>query len=161
MRTICVLLVWFAVSGSSFVSCSSGSGAALIDPRRDNRAPRAFDSFTTAILNVPVSGFMQAIDDDGDRLLFRLVTAPRLGSVRIEDSASGAYTYLPGSSGTDHFSFQVDDGLASSNIATVTIEITPATLLSSSDHFCIKEVANARLLTTLAFNQECPQWAAF
>lgn len=122
------VLVWLPLCGSSFVSCSSGSGEGIIDPRPDNRAPRALDSSTTATVSVPFSSFLQAVDDDGDRLLFRIITAPALGSVRIDNTATGAFTYTGSQTGTDRFSFRVDDGLAESNIATVTVQVMPVTL---------------------------------
>ncbi|MBA3562506.1 MAG: Ig-like domain-containing protein [Gammaproteobacteria bacterium] len=125
------LLAWLALCGSSFVSCSSSSGDGIIDPRPDNRAPRALDSSTAATVNMPLSSFMQAVDDDGDRLFYRLVTAPSLGSIRLDNTATGAFTYTGNATGTDHFSFQVDDGLANSNIATVTIQVVPTALANA------------------------------
>lgn len=129
-------LAWLPVAylllcGSSFVSCSSGSGEGIFDPRPDNRAPVAFDSSLTATVSVAMSGFMQAVDDDGDAVVFRIVDAPDSGIVRVDNAATGAYTYTASATGTDRFSFQVDDGLALSNIATVTVTIGPLQLARS------------------------------
>ncbi|MGH8496298.1 MAG: Ig-like domain-containing protein [Gammaproteobacteria bacterium] len=128
------LFAWLILCGSTFVSCSSGSRNGLFDPfdpGPGNRAPRAIDSSTVATVNLPISGFMQAVDDDGDRLFFRVVAAPSLGNLRIDNTASGSFTYTGVLTGTDRFSFQVDDGLANSNVATVTIQVTPMTLAYS------------------------------
>jgi hypothetical protein len=116
-------LAWLLICGSSFVSCSSGSGEGIFDPRPDNRAPVAFDSALTATVNAAMSGFMQAVDDDGDPLSFRIVDPPDSGTVRLDNAATGAFTYTGSATGTDRFSFQVDDGLARSNIATVTVTV--------------------------------------
>jgi hypothetical protein len=66
---------------------------------------------------------MQAVDDDGDPLSFRIVDPPDSGTVRLDNAATGAFTYTGSATGTDRFSFQVDDGLARSNIATVTVTV--------------------------------------
>ncbi|HUO82815.1 MAG TPA: Ig-like domain-containing protein [Gammaproteobacteria bacterium] len=125
---VAVPLAWLLICGSSFVSCSSGSGEGIFDPRPDNRAPVAFDSSLTATANTAMSGFMQAVDDDGDPLSFGIVTGPDSGTVRIDNAATGAFTYTGSAAGTDRFSFQADDGLARSNIATVTVTVHAARL---------------------------------
>src|SRR5205823_13581070 len=43
------------------------------------------------------------------------------------DAATGAFTYVPaaGFSGADSFTFEASDGLASSNVATVSLTVNP------------------------------------
>lgn len=68
---------------------------------------------------------LQASDADGDALSYAIVTQPQHGAL----SGSGANrTYTPAANfnGTDSFTFQASDGQATSNIATVTIQIASA-----------------------------------
>jgi hypothetical protein len=77
--------------------------------------------------NTPVSGTLQATDSDGDPLSYSVVTGAANGVVTITNAATGAFTYTPntGFTGTDSFTFTVTDGALSSNVAKVTILITP------------------------------------
>jgi hypothetical protein len=89
-----------------------------------NHAPVAADDTkttaedTTLIASVPASS-----DSDGDDLTYQLVdTTPGLAF-----SADGSYTYAPLAdfSGTRSFTYRASDGIATSNLATVTITVTP------------------------------------
>lgn len=70
-----------------------------------------------------VSGQLTASDDDDDPLTFTIVAAPIRGTATITNAATGNFTYTPtpGLSGTDSFTFKVNDGTADSNVATVRI----------------------------------------
>jgi VCBS repeat-containing protein len=63
-------------------------------------------------------------DADGDALTAQLVDAATKGTLTLD--TNGALTYTPGedATGTDTFTYRAFDGLATSNLATVTITIT-------------------------------------
>jgi hypothetical protein len=122
-RWLLVSGIWLVLTGGTVVSCNSdpsglGSG---------NRPPVAADSFYTLAENGTLTAFMKATDPDGDRLTFRIVAGPRIGTLRDVDSSTGQFTYLPGEIGTDSFSFRASDGRLESNTAVVTIQIVEAT----------------------------------
>lgn len=86
-----------------------------------------------------VTGFVDARDADGDVLSYRVVSGPSHGV--MEFSPSGLYTYRPNAnySGSDSFTFEASDGVATSNVATVAFTINPV-----NDK---PEAANASLAT--------------
>jgi uncharacterized repeat protein (TIGR03803 family)/VCBS repeat-containing protein len=91
----------------------------------------AGDSYSTAAdtaLTVAVPGVLaNDTDAEGNVLSARLVTAPSHG--RLTLSANGAFTYTPAAAykGPDSFTYKANDGTADSNVATVSITVTPAT----------------------------------
>ncbi len=99
--------------------------AVTISPVND--APVAADGTATVAAGAAVSGVLTGSDVDSSALTFRVVTNGTQGTATITDAATGAYTYTaaPGAGGTDTFTFQIDDGSLSSNVATVTVDITP------------------------------------
>ena len=62
-------------------------------------------------------------DVDGDSLSARVVTGPRSGSVVRNADGSFSYTANSGFTGTDTFTYKVNDGKLDSNLATVTITV--------------------------------------
>ena len=62
------------------------------------------------------------------------VTAPAHGVVTV--GADGSFTYTPtiGFSGTDTFTYKVTDGASQSNVATVTILVTPAPVANNDTY---------------------------
>ena len=89
------------------------------------------DNYTTAedtVLNVSAPGLLQNDNDpDGDPVVFFISSAPTSGSVSIDPSNSGAFTYTPNPNfnGVVTFTYRLYDGTAFSNLATVTITVTP------------------------------------
>ena len=84
-RWLLVSGIWLVLTGGTVVSCNSdpsglGSG---------NRPPVAADSFYTLAENGTLTAFMKATDPDGDRLTFRIVAGPRIGTLRDVDSSTG------------------------------------------------------------------------
>jgi hypothetical protein len=79
-----------------------------------------------------------ATDADGDALTYRLLSTGSQGTAMLADVTTGAYTYTPQpqASGTDTFSFQVNDGTVDSNVATVTLTIFPTNdaPVAAADH---------------------------
>ncbi|MGZ8810217.1 MAG: Ig-like domain-containing protein, partial [Thermoanaerobaculia bacterium] len=88
------------------------------------------DAYTTAEdtpLTVSAAGVLvNDTDIDGNPLTATLVSSPSNGSAIL--SPDGSFTYTPNAnySGTDTFTYRANDGTVDSNIATVTITITPA-----------------------------------
>jgi hypothetical protein len=65
-------------------------------------------------------------DVDNNPLMAMLVTEPLFGTVTL--NADGSFVYLPllGFTGTDSFTYKATDGSAHSNLAMVTISVSPA-----------------------------------
>ena len=87
--------------------------------------PVASDAGIATMMDTPVNGTLSASDADGDPLTYSLVSNGTLGMAVITDANTGAFTYTPnaGVTGTDSFTFVANDGMADSNIATVTVTI--------------------------------------
>ena len=95
-----------------------------------NDAPLAAnDSYTMdedATLNVAAAGLLvNDTDVEGDPLSALVVTEPSSGN--LTSNADGAFIYTPNANfnGTDSFTYKANDGLADSNVATVTITVNP------------------------------------
>ncbi len=106
---------------------NSNVGTIAIDITPAEDAPVAFDqggSQATTPENVPIGIGLVASDPDGDPLTFIIVTPPAHGAL---SGAGSTRTYTPtaGYSGPDSFTFKVNDGITDSNIATVSITVTP------------------------------------
>ena len=65
-------------------------------------------------------------DEEGDALTASLITPPTLGTLLAGLSGDGSFTYEPGATGIDSFTYLANDGFGDSNIATVTINVTEA-----------------------------------
>jgi VCBS repeat-containing protein len=96
-----------------------------------NRPPvAANDNYTLAeggTLNVPAPGVLtNDSDPDGDPITAVLVTGPAHAS-SFALNANGSFTYVHDGSETtsDSFTYRASDGSATSNIATVNINVTP------------------------------------
>lgn len=93
-----------------------------------NRAPLALDDLLNTDEDLPGNGTLGATDLDNDPLTYTLVANATKGVVSITNFATGAYTYTPNpnANGSDSFTFSANDGTVDSNVATVTVTITPA-----------------------------------
>jgi len=90
-----------------------------------NYAPLASGMTVATPLNTPVSGTLNASDPEGSPLTFSIVTNGTKGVAAITNPTTGAFTYTPAptATGNDTFTFKASDGLAASNVATVTVTI--------------------------------------
>ncbi|MEY9094206.1 DUF4855 domain-containing protein [Paenibacillus sp. RC84] len=137
----------FGFKGNSFKAYYKGSGpvmaqsAASSDPEirgvydklyeftkngpAAGGAPVASDSALSTAPDTPVSGALQATDDDGDALTYSIVRNGAKGNAQVTDASKGTFTYTPGKgqTGTDTFTFKASDGKTDSNVATVTVTI--------------------------------------
>jgi VCBS repeat-containing protein len=62
-------------------------------------------------------------DVDGDTLTATLLWGPSHGTLTLNSDGSFSYAATAGYSGTDSFKYQANDGMANSNVATVTLHI--------------------------------------
>jgi len=92
----------------------------LVTPVND--APEADDQTVSTDFETPVDITLTMWDADGDPVTWILVSGPAHGSLS-GTGAARTYTPADGFSGTDSFTFKVNDGQADSNIATVTITV--------------------------------------
>jgi len=90
-----------------------------------NDAPVAQPDAKSTPEDVPVSGQVSSTDVDGPAPTYAKLTGPAFGSLVF--NANGSWTYTPNAnySGPDSFTFQASDGQLQSNVATVTLDVTP------------------------------------
>ena len=103
-----------------------------------NTAPTAFDQTVATTADGPVSIVLTGSDPDtGDTLALIIVSLPRSGDLSegMTNITTGDHilsgdvvTYTPdtGFSGTDGFTFKVNDGIAESFLAAVSVNVSPA-----------------------------------
>lgn len=96
-------------------------------PGGANKTPVATDSTFTTNEDAPANGVMNGVDGDGDALAYSIITNGTKGTATIIDATSGTFSYVPNThaTGADLFTFRISDGMSASNVATVTINITP------------------------------------
>jgi len=117
-------------------------------PPPANNPPVAYGATVLIAEGASVSGTLSASDADGNALTYSLVSNGSLGTASIPDAAKGAYTYTPraGASGTDQFTFKVNDGKADSNVATVKV-----TIQASAPAPTVLEVRNVKAASGKAY----------
>lgn len=88
-----------------------------------NQVPDAEFSNFTINKNQKYQGILVAQDADNDGLNYKIVSKPEHGNLTV--NKNGTYCYCPDEnfSGTDSFTYLVNDGLNDSNIATVNIGV--------------------------------------
>jgi len=89
-----------------------------------NNPPVAYDQSVTTAEDTPKGITLTANDPDGDPLTYYIVTGPSHGGL---SGTPPNVIYTPGSNynGGDNFTFKAYDGQAYSNVATVSITVTP------------------------------------
>lgn len=94
-----------------------------------NDAPQAVNDDYTADVSgnvnatISVGVLANDTDIDADPLAATLLWGPSHGSLTMNADGSFSYTATAGYSGTDTFKYQANDGMANSNVATVTLHI--------------------------------------
>ncbi|MDW7773316.1 MAG: Ig-like domain-containing protein [Desulfobulbaceae bacterium] len=93
-----------------------------------NNVPTAAGTSLVTTENQPVSGQLSASDADDDPLVYSIVANGSLGNAEITNPATGAFTYTPNrdATGSDSFTFKVNDGTSDSNTAMVTVAVGAA-----------------------------------
>ncbi len=71
---------------------------------------------------------LKAADANSDPLIYSITAQPKLGQVKMTDQTAGTFAYTPnaGQSGTDTFTFKVNDGFGDSVEAEATIKVRKA-----------------------------------
>lgn len=89
-----------------------------------NTPPVADNQSVLTIVNTPLGITLSASDADGDSLTFSVVSSPSNGSI---SGTEPALTYTPALDfvGSDSFTFRANDGTDDSNLATISINVTP------------------------------------
>lgn len=89
-----------------------------------NRPPVAVNQSLSTAEDVSLVVTLSATDPDGDDLTYATSSAPAHGSI---SGSGGVITYIPAPDfhGTDSFTFKANDGAVDSNVATVTVAVTP------------------------------------
>jgi hypothetical protein len=91
-----------------------------------NYPPVADPQEVITVKGIPIMITLSGDDANGDSIAFDLVEAPLHGNLNGFEPATGSviYTPDPGFSGFDSFTFQVNDGIADSDPATVMLSVT-------------------------------------
>ena len=63
--------------------------------RENNQAPIAENMSLSTYKNVPVTGYFQAVDAEGDPLTFQITDTPARGSVAAAEDGTTRFTYTP------------------------------------------------------------------
>ncbi len=95
----------------------------------NDTAPAAASASFSTPVDVSYSGQLQASNsDNGQTLVYSIVSRPAHGTVSISNVTTGAYTYTPASGyiGSDSFTFKANDGYLDSNTASVSATVTDA-----------------------------------
>ena len=110
-------------------TASDGSGTSspatvsiTVNPVND--APVANDQSVTVIEDTPKLITLTGSDVEGSSLTYTVLTNPTHGTLSVS-GASVTYTPALNYNGPDTFTFKVNDGSVDSNIATVSITVTP------------------------------------
>jgi VCBS repeat-containing protein len=92
-----------------------------------NAPPVASNGTTTTKEDRAAYGWLRAVDPEGKRLAYRIVSGPSRGRVLLLNKWTGQYLYLPhhDANGPDAFTFAASDGSSSSNVATLRVTIVP------------------------------------
>ena len=154
--------------------CSDGAAITLtVNPTAD--APWAEDDAFAMnqdeVLTVDAVGGVLANDGDvdGDAVTAALVSPPGHGSLTFNSDGSFSYVPHPGFSGTDWFSYVVNDSTADGNVANVYLEVYPVPVVGSpvggANEYAVNEdstliVAAAGVLTNDSDPQGDPLHAA-
>ena len=115
---------YYVISATTALGDTPDSEQASALPARVNHAPVAIAQSATTAEDTANTITLTASDADGDALAFQMVGSPAHGSVT---GTAPELTYTPAANynGSDSFTFQANDGLASSAETTVSITVTP------------------------------------
>ena len=121
----------------------SGPVAVSLVVKSVNDAPVAVADTLTGTQGLTLTGTVLGNDSDvdGNALTAVLVAGPASGSLSL--SADGAVSYVPnpGFIGTDTFTYKANDGIADSNVVTVTLTVDGVLFSTwTSQHFTPAEV---------------------
>ncbi|MEI7884924.1 MAG: Ig-like domain-containing protein, partial [Clostridia bacterium] len=135
-------------------------GIFIIDIHDVNEEPLAQNTNAIARQGVVTTGNAVAVDPEKQALTYSLLNVPTKGNVTL--STTGAFSYTPNSNGfgADSFSFYAYDGVLTSNIATVTIDISNNLYLleGSTINMSLEEDSTGAALLLNATNGGITTW---
>ena len=112
---------------------SADSNIATVSVTVTNRPPTASDASASTVVGAPVTITLAAADAETCDLTFSIVQTPgsgTLGAMQGQACVAGSpnidtaqITYTPASVGTHAFTYKANDGIADSNMATVTVTV--------------------------------------
>ena len=104
---------------------------------KENNPPVARNMELSTYKNVAITGYFDAVDGEGDALIFQLTSTPARGSVTLAEDGSSQFVYTPyeNKTGSDSFTYvAIDPAGNSSPEAKVSLRIDkPDTKVSYSD----------------------------
>ncbi len=119
-------------------TCHRGPGNSNANP---NQPAVASDASASTPARMPVTVALNASDGNGDALTLRIVSQPSHGTVGLTGTQA---TYFPeaGFSGSDAFTFAAWDGSTDSNLATVSLDVSPECMgdCSGDRHVTVDEL---------------------
>jgi len=136
---------------------SSSPATVTITVTPVNDAPTAADDSyngtSDTLLTIAAPGVLANDSDvDGDALSAVQVSPPASGTLTL--NSDGSFTYMPnaGFAGSDSFTYSASDGVASSNVATVTLNIAAAVNQApvAVDDYMTTKMNNAVAIPVLA-----------
>lgn len=105
-------------------AAGTGTGTLILTIVVGNRAPVATGGLVTTPEDTPLGLTLDASDPDTNPLTYMLVTLPTHGTLSGTAPAL-AYTPALNYAGPDSFTFKANDGQLDSNVATISLTITP------------------------------------
>lgn len=107
----------------------SNTATVTVTIQRANQTPVATNGTLNVTGSTAATSTLNATDADGDALTYAILSNGSKGTVSLTSASNGVFRYTPnsGASGTDSFTFRVNDGTANSNTATVVVTIASAT----------------------------------
>ncbi|MBF0453055.1 MAG: tandem-95 repeat protein, partial [Candidatus Magnetomorum sp.] len=130
----------------------------IIDVHSVNDPPTAQSFDIQFYEDTDYSGTLKGSDVDTAIVTYEIVTAPQKGEIEWTDAVNGQFVYKPVSNifGTDLFTYQVSDGMETSEMASVSVWITPVNdvpvLVSKDIEINENQVGHATLMAQDADN---------
>jgi len=109
----------------------SNTATVSITVHAPNHPPVASDTSVSVAAGSATPLMLTASDADGDPLTYIIVSPPAHGQLSSGTGANRTYTPNAGYTGSDSFTFKANDGLADSNVATVSITVATVVPLPS------------------------------
>ncbi|PYG31585.1 Ig-like domain-containing protein [Pelagimonas varians] len=127
-----------------------------VDLCDENGDPIAVDDSETTALDtaVIIDVLGNDSDPDGDPLSIAAYTAPINGNVTDNGDGTMTYTPAPGFSGTDSFSYVIEDGNGGSDTGAVTVEVEvdPAPPVENQDPIAVDDAATTAVGTPVVID---------
>jgi VCBS repeat-containing protein len=132
------------------VNSNTATVAVTITPVPD--APIAQNQSITTLEDTVYTGTLVGSDPDGSVLTYSVVAQGTKGTVAITNATTGAFTYTPNANanGSDSFTFKVNDGTSDSNVATVSVTITPVNDVPVANNQSVSTPEDTAVNITLA-----------